>query len=287
LGVFAVGTRPVLAPLLVSPKLILQGPANTVTGIMSDGLRTVAVASGGTTDATHGVIPAIEPYTGLSGFTHSGSGGLETISPGIFGVYNVTSNDAIVDWIFVSIHNGVTGAVVSTRAALVQRDGDVVETDGVSPLNMAGNIPGNYFVSVRHRNHLGIRSAANMALAKTTTTPYDFSSAQAQAYQDGSITTNAAMKNINATMFGLWGGNANANTTTRASGSPAQNDALYLVNTILGGNIGIIIPGTYNNADLNMDGTVRASGSPTQNDALFLVNTVLFGNIGIILTQHQ
>jgi hypothetical protein len=60
-GAFAIGTRPVLSPLLVSPKVFLQGPFNTVTGVMGDGLRTVAVASGGTTDATHGVIPSSDP----------------------------------------------------------------------------------------------------------------------------------------------------------------------------------------------------------------------------------
>lgn len=296
LGFFAVGTRPVLSALLVSPKVILQGPANTGTGIMTDGLRTIAVTSGGTTDATHGVIPASDPYTGLSGFTHSGSGGLETITPGAFGVFNVTNNDAIVDWVFVSILDGTTGTVVSTRAALLQRDGDVVETDGVSPVNMAGNIPGNYFVSVRHRNHLGVRSAANMALSKTTTTTYDFSSAQEQAYQNPTIlnlpapNNNSAMNALAGGKFSMWGGNANVNTTVRAGGGAngAINDYAFLINTTLSGSNVTILSKLYSNADLNMDGSVRANGgsNPVINDYTFLINSVLSGSTVKIITQH-
>ena len=286
LGAFAVGTRPVLSPLLVSPKVILQGPVNTGTGIMLDGLRTKTVVSGGTTDATHGVIPISDPYTGLSGFTHSGSGGLETITPGVFGVFNITNDDAIVDWVFVSIHDGITGTVLSTRAALIQRDGDVVETDGVSPVNMAGNIAANYFVSVRHRNHLGVRSAANMALAKTTTTAYNFSSAQAQAYQNPAIlanpapNNNPAMKDLGSSRFSLWGGNSNSNNNVRFTG--LQNDAGVII-TALGGQQGNTLNPAYHTSDLNMDGTVKYTG--LNNDAGVLL-TILSGIQSAVYTQH-
>ena len=285
LGAFAVGTRPVLSALLVSPKIILQGAA-PVAGIMTDKLRVITVAGGGTTDATHGVIPISDPYTGLSGFTHSGSGGGETITPGAFGAFNVTNNDAIVDWVFVSIHDKTTGAVVSTRAALLQRDGDVVETDGVSSLNMAGNVADNYFVSVRHRNHLGIKSAGNFALAKTTTTSYSFSSAQAQAYQNPAITTNAAMKDFGGSFFGMWGGNGNRDAAVRATGPLAANDYLFLISTTLAGNVATILSPVYHSADTNMDGQVRATGPLASNDYGFLITTLLGGDVSKIFTQH-
>jgi hypothetical protein len=238
LGAFAVGTRPVLSPLLVSPKVFLQGPFNTGTAVMGDGLRTVVVVSGGTTDATHGVIPITEPYTGLSGYTHSGSGGAETITAGVFGAFNVTSNDAIVDWVFVSVHDGVTGTVLSTRSALLQRDGDVVETDGVSSLNMAGNAAGNYYVSVRHRNHLGVRSLNNMALAKTTTTTYNYTTAQTQAFP-GAVANTPMAALAPTAFFGMWGGDATGNRATRYSGP--GNDENQLLNVTLAGNkLGLI-----------------------------------------------
>ena len=285
LGAFAVGTRPVLSALLVSPRILLQG-AGPVAGIMTDKLRVITVAGGGTTDATHGVIPISDPYTGLSPFTHSGSGGGETITPGAFGVFNVTNSNAIVDWVFVSIHDKITKAVVSTRAALLQRDGDIVETDGVSPLNMAGNATDNYYISVRHRNHLGIRSDGNMALAKTTTTTYSFISAQAQAYQNPAITSNAAMKDFGGGVFGMWGANGNRDVAVRASGPLAANDYLFLITTTLGGNVATILSPVYHSADTNMDGSVRATGPLGSNDYGFLITTLLGGDVAKIFTQH-
>ena len=277
LGTFAVGTRPVLSPLLVSPKIFLQGPYNGTN--MNDGLRTVSVASGGTTDATHGVIPTQEPYTAISGFTHSGSGGGETISTGVFGVFSVSNPTDIVDWVFAQLHDGGTGTVVSTRSALLQRSGNVVETDGVSPLNFAGNAAANYYISIRHRNHLGVRSANNMALAKATTTPYDFTTAQTQAYPGVGL-TNTPMAVLSGG-FGLWGGNANSNTNVKYSGS--ANDENYLLNTTLGGNKVLILNGVYNTADMNMNGNVKYSGSA--NDESVLLNTVLGGIKTTIITQ--
>jgi hypothetical protein len=278
-GTFAVGTRPVLSPLLVTPKIFLQGSYNTGTGLMGDGLRTVVAASG-TTDATHGVIPITEPYTGLSGFTHNGSGGAETISSGVFGAFNVTNNDAIVDWVFVSIHDAGTGLVVSTRAALVQRDGDVVETDGISPLNMAGNIAGSYYVSVRHRNHLGVRSLNNFALAKNTNTNYDFTGGLTQAF--AGVVSNNPMATLSPTaFFGMWGGDATGNKIVRYSGG--GNDQNQLLNVTLGGNTGGAINGTYNRSDLNMNGRVSYSGGA--NDQNILLNVVLGGLTGSVITQ--
>jgi hypothetical protein len=279
-GVFAVGTRPVLSPLLVTPKIFLQGPFNTGTGLMADGLRTVVVASGGTTDATHGVIPTSDPYTGLSGFTHLGSGGGETITPAVFGLFNVTNNDAIVDWVFVTVHDGVTGVAISSRAALLQRDGDIVDTDGTSPLNMAGNPIGNYYVSVRHRNHLGVRTLNNLGLAKNTNTNYNFTTSLSQAFPG--VVANNPMATLSPTaFFGMWGGDANGNKATRYSGG--GNDQNQLLNLTLGGVTGASINGTYNRSDLNMNGRVSYSGGA--NDQNTLLNIVLGGITGATISQ--
>ena len=264
LGAFAIGTRPVLSPLLVSPKIFLQGAfAGTM---MTDNLRTA------------NLIPTAEPYTGASGFTQSGSGGGETSTTSIVGSAAPAGNDAIVDWVFVQLHDGITGAVVSTRAVLLQKDGDVVETDGVSPVNMAGNAGGNYYISIRHRNHLGVRSLNNMPLAKTTTFSYDFTTAQIKAFP-GAVSNNP-MASLTGGVFGMWGGNANSNTTVRYSGP--SNDESQLLNTCLGGNKGSVLSG-YLNCDINMNGVLRYSGP--SNDENFLLNTVLAGVKGTVITQ--
>lgn len=258
LGAFAIGTRPVLSPLLVSPKIFLQGNYNSGTGFMTDNLRTL------------NLIPLTEPYTGATGYTHSGSGGGETSLATIVGSGAPASNDAIVDWVFVQLHDGTTGTVLSTRAALLQRDGDIVETDGTSSLNMAGNTAGNYFVSIRHRNHLAVRSLNNIALQKTSTTAYNFTDNLSKAFA-GAVPNNP-MATLNTNIFGMWGGNANNDNTVKMTGLAASNnDYLQLLNTL--GSSTNSIPNTYSKQDLNMDGTVKMTGlSAANNDYLKLIN---------------
>jgi len=72
-------------------------------------------------------------------------------------VFSVTGEDAIVDWVFVELRaENNMDQVIATRSGLLQRDGDVVDLDGVSPLTFEGIATANYFVAVRHRNHLGV-----------------------------------------------------------------------------------------------------------------------------------
>lgn len=266
LGTFAVGFRPVLSPLLAAPKVFLQG--NYAAGLNGDGLRTVLVASGGTTDATHGVIPLTEPYTGMTGFTHSGSGGGETISSSVLAT---TGSNAIVDWVFVQLHRASDSVVISTRAALLQKNGTIVETDGVTPLSMGGNVAANYYISVRHRNHLGVRSSSAQAYAKTTTAAWDFTTALNKAYTK--TITNAQMATSGG-VYLMWGGNANDDIKTTMLGAfPTVNDYTKLLN-VLGSSINTI-NGTYSKQDLNLDGKVTMLGAfPSVNDYSRLLNVL-------------
>jgi hypothetical protein len=166
---------------------------------------------------------------------------------------------------------------------------------------------GNYFIVVRHRNHLSIRSSVtqnyNGGLGTALSTQYDFSTAQTQAYQNPANTTNAAMTQfVGSSVYVMWGGSTNgmltspnAYTFVRANGANTvanpSNDLTYLLNTILGGStITIIGPGYYP-ADITMDGLVKANGANTDagrsNDYTFLLNTILSGNTLIAIQQHQ
>ena len=71
-------------------------------------------------------------------------------------VLDVASDDAIVDWVFMELRSPIdSSGIVATRSCLVQRDGDVVDLDGFSPV-LFPTVNGNFFyVALRHRNHLG------------------------------------------------------------------------------------------------------------------------------------
>lgn len=123
----------------LSPKVFLQGSLSGT--LMDDDLR---VAN---------LIPMAEPY---------GTGNNENFSASLL---TTTGNDAIVDWVLVELRDPITSTMVlASRAALLQRDGDVVDVDGISPLKIIGISAGMYHVAIKHRNHLSIMTDAPVTL---------------------------------------------------------------------------------------------------------------------------
>jgi hypothetical protein len=138
--------------------MLLNG-ADAVTGLNPSYLRTL-LASFPTSDPY-----AAAPYNTV--FTHVNNATTATINSSILAT---TGNNAIVDWVFIELRTGVSGAttVAYTKSALLQADGNVVATDGVSKVSMS-NVPvGNYYIAIRHRNHLGIRTLNTVALSNTS-----------------------------------------------------------------------------------------------------------------------
>jgi hypothetical protein len=282
-GVFAVADLDKVNTANLNLKAFLRGPYSA--GVMSDGLRSLTL------------IPLAQPYSSAMNTFFNRSGSIydgvvinETVPNAV--VFDVAgTNDDIVDWVFLSLQDGTTPATrLQTRAALIQRDGDIVEYDPVGltyiPVKMPIDADGNYHLVIGHRNHLPIRTPVSQLLQDNVTSAYNFTTAQAQAFQDGAITSNAAMQDLGGGVFGMWGGNANSNSSVRASGGPAINDYLYLINTALLGDVTNILSNVYHTADMNMNGSVRASGGPAINDYLFLINTILSSSVLTIISQH-
>ena len=88
-----------------------------------------------------------------------------------------SSNDDIVDWIFVELRDATDNTLVkSSQSALLQRDGDIVGVDGLSNLEFPVETK-SYYVAVKHRNHLGMMTASTVALSDTVTA-VDFTDAK-------------------------------------------------------------------------------------------------------------
>jgi hypothetical protein len=178
---------------LVSVKMFLEGNYNSGTGLMNDNLR------------ANGLIPLTEPYSSI--YTHVGGGGGETTTAGVLAV---TGNDAIVDWVFLELRDPMDPTVVlHTHSALLQADGDVVDVDGVSPVMFLDAMAGDYFVGVKHRNHLGIRTPVALTLAGSTVSQHDFSSGLGQAFDDPGVSGNDAMNPVAGT-YCIWRCNASS-----------------------------------------------------------------------------
>ena len=67
--------------------------------------------------------------------------------------------NALIDWVVMELRYDDINMkrVLQTRSGFVQADGDIVGLDGISPI-VFNVVAGNYYVSVKHRNHLGIRT---------------------------------------------------------------------------------------------------------------------------------
>ncbi|AUD06239.1 hypothetical protein [Spirosoma pollinicola] len=261
-----------LAPVVVLQlKVMLQGAlVGSTNNLMRDDLR------------SKGFLPLTEPYTAIGGsrFTHLGGGG-ETM-PASVTALNVGTGDAVVDWVFVELRNPSNlSLVVATRSAMVQRDGDVVlASDGVSPLSFSGLTGSSFFVSVKHRNHLGAMTATAIPLS-TTGTVVDFTtmtSAQRWNTVVGAFDYEGWEQTTVSGRQALWAGDANHNGKVKYQGS--ANDLITIFSEVIAAQSTNTNPlYNYDNAlgyffgDVNMDGKVKYQG--TANDTSLIFTNVI------------
>ncbi|MBK8518811.1 MAG: hypothetical protein IPL55_21765 [Saprospiraceae bacterium] len=145
----------------VAPKLFLEGAYVVADGLMRDVLR------------ANNKLPLAQPF-GLLTFTGTYAASLNSDEAVNQSIFDVTGNNAVVDWVLLELRDNANRSIVhARRAALLQRDGDIVDIDGVSPVRFDNISDGNYHLSVRHRVHLGTRTATSLSLSETST-PINF-----------------------------------------------------------------------------------------------------------------
>jgi hypothetical protein len=96
------------------------------------------------------------------------------------------------------------GSAVDARAGFLKSDGKIVDMDGASPLAFSTAPPGNYYIVVRHRNHLAVMSASTVSVACSSST-YDFTSSQNSAY-DLTDPYTLPMKDLGGNQYGMYAG---------------------------------------------------------------------------------
>ncbi|CAL2104308.1 exported protein of unknown function [Tenacibaculum sp. 190130A14a] len=214
--------------ITMSIKAFLQGAAsNPNTGeesFMRDDLR------------VGGLLPTTSPYS-------------DALTTDI-SVFNTTGSNAIVDWIWIELRDAIDGSVVvDGKSGLLQRDGDIVGIDGVSPINFT-QTAGNYFIVIKHRNHLSVQSINTHNLSASNTS-IDYSSDNTSLKG----TANAVI-NMGNGIFAIPVGDQDDN-------GQIQNADVSAVIQLLGGS-------GYNKADMDMNGQIQNTD----------INTLLNPNIG-------
>ncbi len=164
--------------LTANVKVFLQGCYNTVSGSMNINLTSV--------------LPLSQPYS-VSPWNYSGT-------------ENVTDIPTdVVDWILVELRSNQT-TIVGRRAGFLKSNGSIVDLDGLSKLSFEALPDGNYYVVIKHRNHLPVMSSNTIEL-NSNSTQYNFTDNLSKAYGTD------AMKELSAGVFGLFAGDGNASGT--------------------------------------------------------------------------
>lgn len=238
-------------------KVKLQGAmiGNGGGGLMRDDLR------------KQGLLPMIEPYSNMGNITHVNGGGGEEVDQSIF---DITGSDAIVDWVVVELRSPLRAdSIIATRSGILQRDGDLVHIDGQSNITFEFLPSGNYYVAVRHRNHLGLITKEPHFLSPIPT-HIDFTNSATNLY--GNFPTG----DLNGERI-LWSGDLNADKNATYQGP--QNDIFTLFFAVMldSSNIDFLanfLSIGYLNEDLDLDGRVIFQG-PDNDRSKMLFNVTL------------
>ncbi|HLP17398.1 MAG TPA: hypothetical protein VK470_14135 [Bacteroidota bacterium] len=161
-------------------------------------------------------------------------------------------NANVVDWVIVELRGSQSPTDrIETQTGFILKVGEIVGTDGISPLLFETVGVGSYYVVVRHRNHLPVMSAAPVTVHEGLL-DYDFTTAQSKAYGEH------PMAALSGGVYGMHGGDANRDGIVAYSGN--ANDRLEILR-VTGLTDALASVSGYFDADLNMNGNVRFGGS--------------------------
>lgn len=174
----------------VSLKVFLEGPYNGTD--MNTSLNSQLL------------IPLSNPYTNPP-WNHLNTEGI-----------SAPPEPNVVDWILVEFRDAPTAATatpstsIGTYAALLLKNGNIVNPYNYGPIYVNYNITENLFAVIYHRNHISIMSAGPLNESGGNYT-YDFTSGPVQAYGT------EAQKNLGDGKYAMYAGDFNSDGLIDAS----------------------------------------------------------------------
>ncbi|SDZ75259.1 hypothetical protein SAMN05660964_00136 [Thiothrix caldifontis] len=240
------------ASIRLQARVMLQGAFDSSTRLMRDTLRIKQQ------------LPMTTPYH-LSDLPNTGSQHVASK------LLETSGNDAIVDWVLLELRDSTDPTLVKARVTgVVQRDGDIVDSQtGENSFTLNMIEPGNYYLSVHHRNHLAVMSASAIAFGDTTVM-VDFS-------QENTVTYGNHARTLSGKVALLWAGNTRGDEQIIAqgpandSGSVLSDILLATDNTAYSTNYKL---NGYQATDTNLDGLTIFAG-PSNDVDLLLGNVLL------------
>lgn len=139
--------------LVVQPQVWLGGAFNAANGNMTTQLRTA------------GIIPLQNPYT-VEPWRYAGNEAVSALN-------DMPTN--VTDWVLVEMRAADNpGAIVARKAALLLNNGNIVDADGPTQgVRFPTLAEGEYYVAVRHRNHIDLVSSNPVVVQNNTPAAID------------------------------------------------------------------------------------------------------------------
>ncbi|MBS4034569.1 MAG: hypothetical protein KGZ85_08900 [Ignavibacterium sp.] len=200
-------------------KIFLQGPFSTNSMM--------------TNLSQNGLLPTTQPFNSAP-WNYNGNDTLGS-----------DSTSSYVDWVLVELRSSSSPTqVISRRAAILNNNGLLLDTDGSQGVRF-NNVPeGAYYIAVFQRNHLAVMSANPVQLSSNSPL-YDFTNAMNKAYGT------EPMIDLGNGRFGMYAGDGNGdngiNFNDRAEVWQLQNGTMgYLKGDFnLDGGVNIIDANIY------------------------------------------
>ena len=248
-----------ISPSLYSQKLDLINPSNIVPAscyytpqppIVCACLHVKVYLEGYFDQATgemHGdllaanLLPTNQPFN-IAPFNYAGA---ETVT---------TFPTDTTDWILVQLRDSNDiSTIIGTKAALIKKDGLLMETDGTPGISFPGIPDGEYHLALFHRSHLAVLSSDTI-LTNAPSSIYDFSISDVQAFGDNQL------KQVGSTYCMIAGDLDHDNIINNQDFDKwKQNEGTNSV---------------YHDADINGDGNIDAS-----DETLWRGNRSKLGNL--------
>ncbi len=180
------------------------------------------------------LVPIKQPYQNLVGY--AAVTGEESVSPNLL---SQTGSQAIVDWVYLECRSASNDkAVLAAVTALVRRDGSVITPKGDDIIYFWDIPEGDYYVSIRHRNHIGVMTNHVWPLTSDAPPLIDFTS-QATSIRGGEYSLKAI-----AGKKAMWSGDFNGDGKVIYQG-PNNDRSMMLLNSILSNLNNVLLLANY------------------------------------------
>lgn len=153
-----------------------------------------------------GIIPLSQPYN-VTPINYTGTESVASIP-----------NASIVDWVLIEHRKPITGlptdaassTITGRKAGFLLNTGVVTELDGLTPIAFQITKQGTSFITIRHRNHLGVLSNAIPSNAAGTFAN-DYTLLANSYNASGAASAPVVLLSGASGKYGLWSGDANKN----------------------------------------------------------------------------